>query len=263
MTRDEDSVQGRGGGGLSLLGAALAAVLFVVSISLPAAARTPRAGPEQGKGDDGKADLEKKLRGLGPGGEAQALIERIREGMKKVDENLLSASARGVPEKMKENARYLEELLDDTRGRAGQVIRDLDRLIRSVKYMKQQSGGGGQCSQPPRGGGGESSRNRPRTERQDPGLRKNPASGEKKKAGGEKEKGEGAPRDRKSGKDKGGKPPEKPPEKMRRPDLSGRWGVLPPKIQKEILNFNIENFPEKYRKWLEEYYRRVNRRGGR
>jgi len=40
-------------------------------------------------------------------------------------------------------------------------------------------------------------------------------------------------------------------------DISGRWGLLPPKVQEEILNSNVEDFPQKYRKWLEEYYRRA------
>jgi len=54
-------------------------------------------------------------------------------------------------------------------------------------------------------------------------------------------------------------PPSKNPERADKPDLSGRWGVLPPKLQNDILNFNIDKFPQKYRKWLKEYYRRINR----
>lgn len=244
--------------------------LFFLGLFLSAvgyAGMLPLQGrPEEGgkkTGEEKRKSFEKKLDAVLPGGEAQELIKRIREGMKEVDENLLAASARGVRQKMKENARYMEELLDETRAKAGQVIRDLDALIRNVKYRKQQSGNSGQCETPPREGQGEEPRNRPRSEPREEGLKKNPASGKKKKAEEERQKGDGSPADRKPGKDKGTPPPPKPPEKVRRPDVSGRWGVLPPKIQKEILNFNIENFPEKYRKWLEEYYRRVNRRTNR
>ena len=267
MIHDSNERRRRGRGPVrGLLPAALSLVLLLL-LSSVVAARPLSAGREDGEKPkkDSKEMIEKKLRELGPGGEAEALIERIREGMKKEDENLLAASARGVSRKMKANARYLEELLHETRSDANRVIRDLDTLIKSVKYRKQQSGNSGQCSQPPQGGGGgTSTENRPRTEKQDQGLQKKPDSGGKKnekdkEGGGKKDEGS-APRDRQPGKDKGGKPPAKKSEKVRRSDLSGRWGVLPPKIQKEILNFNIENFPEKYRKWLEEYYRRVNRR---
>ena len=114
---------------------------------------------------------------------------------------------------------------------------------------------------PPKPSSGKNEQNQPRSEKDDGELQKNP---EEQQGDNQDRKPEGGSPDDRSGQNRtADPPPTKDPEEMDHIDLSGRWGVLPPKIQKDILNFNIENFPQKYRKWLEEYYRRINRRPGR
>jgi len=42
-----------------------------------------------------------------------------------------------------------------------------------------------------------------------------------------------------------------------------RWGLLPPKEAEDLQRHRMEEFPQRYRLWMEMYYRRVNssRRG--
>ena len=215
-------------------------VLWIVgSLVLSFLLMTARARAQEGSGVD----------------DAQALIERIRQGMHEIDKNLADASAAGVREKLAENVRYMEELINNTRGQSRDVINSLDELIRSIKYKKCSSGGGG-MPPPPDPSEKEKQKQQPRSETEDKELKKNPANQNEE---GEPE--DARPEEAKGQKNRAKEPPnEKPPEEVDHPDVSGRWGVLPPKIQNDILNFNIENFPEKYRKWLEEYYKRINQR---
>lgn len=111
---------------------------------------------------------------------------------------------------------------------------------------------------PPPAQSSEQQENEQRSGQEDGELKENP---QEESQSSEKEgEPEGGKPDQSPGKqDRNSLPPPKDPENPNHPDVSGRWGVLPPKIQDDILNFNIENFPQKYRKWLEEYYKRINR----
>ena len=44
-----------------------------------------------------------------------------------------------------------------------------------------------------------------------------------------------------------------------RTDLAGRWGVLPPKEAEDLQRRNADEFPQRYRRWMELYFQRVNR----
>lgn len=193
------------------------------------------------------------------GEDAAELVRRIQESMEKIDENLLGASASGARENLEESISNLEKLLEDTQDRSSQVVRDLDTLIRSIKYQQCSSGGGGKP--PPQPDSSEQPENQPRSEQEDEGLQKNKQSQEE--ADKEEQPDDSRPQEGRGQQDARENPEGPPPEQVDHPDLSGRWGVLPPKIQQDILNFNIEAFPEKYRKWLESYYKRINRRNDR
>lgn len=193
------------------------------------------------------------------GEDAADLVRRIQESMEKIDENLLGASAAGARENLEESIRNLEKLLEDTRDRSSQVVRDLDTLIRSIKYRQCSSGGGGKP--PPQPDSSEQPENQPRSEQEDEELQKNKQSQDE--ADKEEEPDDSRPREGQGQQNARENPEGPPPEQVDHADLSGRWGVLPPKIQQDILNFNIEAFPEKYRKWLESYYKKINRRNDR
>ena len=40
--------------------------------------------------------------------------------------------------------------------------------------------------------------------------------------------------------------------------MSGRWGNLPPKVAEQFQNLSSDQFPEKYLKLIEQYYRLAN-----
>jgi hypothetical protein len=54
-------------------------------------------------------------------------------------------------------------------------------------------------------------------------------------------------------------PKVRPTGVFERSDLSGRWGVLPPKEAEDLQRRNADEFPQRYRLWMELYFRRVNR----
>jgi len=192
---------------------------------------------------------------------AEELVQRIQDSMQKIDDNLMNAQAEGVGNSLEENIRNIEKLLDETRQQSGQVIQDLEDLIQSVKYQQCSSGGSSDSPPPPDPNKSEQKpENQPRSEQEEQGLQKHDDAS---KSNDPKE--DGKPENGKPDDSPGSKTQSKTPptpgdsEKTDHPDVSGRWGVLPPKIQNDILNFNIESFPQKYRKWLEEYYKRINR----
>jgi hypothetical protein len=54
-------------------------------------------------------------------------------------------------------------------------------------------------------------------------------------------------------------PPNGPTGEFQRADVSGRWGVLPAKEAEDLQRRDAEEFPERYRRWMELYFNRVNR----
>lgn len=193
-------------------------------------------------------------------GGAEELVRQIKEGMQKIDDNLLNAQTEGVGESLEENIRNIEKLLNDTRQQSNQVIQNLDELIKSIKYQQCGSGGGSDQPPPPQQQNNEKQDNKPRSEQEDQELQKHNDDSKSNEPQDDGKPEDGNPDDAPGSKSKSDTPPpDSGSENADLPDVSGRWGVLPPKLQNDILNFNIESFPEKYRKWLEEYYKRINR----
>jgi len=67
---------------------------------------------------------------------AKELIDKIKKGLEKIDENLLNANSSDIKGKMKENISNIEKLLKDTHEQSSKVIGNLDELIKSIKYKK-------------------------------------------------------------------------------------------------------------------------------
>jgi hypothetical protein len=176
------------------------------------------------------------------------LVEQIKEGMKAVDDKLLEA---GSDRAARAGEGEVGRILDETRRMHARIIRDIEELIRSIKYAPPTSSSSSGEQRP-------QEKNQPRSEEpRDGDLQKNPMKPEDM---------EGAPKDGGASQDPPKQeqartpPPGTDPEDARHRDTSGRWGLLPPKVQEEILNSNVDDFPAKYRKWLEEYYRRAAER---
>lgn len=182
------------------------------------------------------------------------IVERIRKTMKEVDEHLFTAgsSRTGRGEEGKDE---IKAILDKTREEHRQIIRDIDELIRSIEY-EMQSSSSSPDRQMPKPEQKEAEGQKPRQE--NPGeseLKKNPSAKENEKNPEDGNPSKSKPKQE----DARNRKQDKDPEQVDHRDTSGRWGLLPPKVQEEILNSNVEDFPQKYRKWLEEYYRTVNK----
>ncbi|MDG2148358.1 MAG: hypothetical protein P8N09_02425 [Planctomycetota bacterium] len=198
-------------------------------------------------GDSGQAEME-------------ALVERIRENLVRVDELLLeSADADDV-------ASGIDGVVDSHI----QVIRDLESLIKQMKYTpsssRSSSSSGDESSQesssqpPPRENDG--SQKQPDGEEQP----KSPQEQSASESAQEQENEQGAQPKPQDGADEGevprseqgGPPPPDPIGNFTREDSDQRWGLLPPKLQERLLNLHVDDLPEQYRIWLEAYIRRMH-----
>jgi hypothetical protein len=206
---------------------------------------------------------------------ARQLVLRIRKSMREIDSLLLKgAQPEKIERELAENVKRLEELLLETESKSQSVIQNLDELVKLAKYRKSQSSGGGGSDQDqqPR----ERSGRMPQREKsQEPGEL-SPQPGPGQQGEGEQpqdeqpqpqgqEKGDGDPKsgrpDRTPPDQRDAKrpPPQAPTGEFERPDTAGRWGMLPPKEAEDLQRRDVDEFPQRYRQWMELYFRRVNR----
>ena len=54
-------------------------------------------------------------------------------------------------------------------------------------------------------------------------------------------------------------PPSGQTGEFEREDTAGRWGVLPAKEAEDLQRHAVEEFPQRYRHWMDLYYKRVNK----
>ena len=208
---------------------------------------------------------------------ARQLIVRIRRSMREVDTLLLSgAQPDKVEKELAANQKRIEELLKETESKSQSVIQGIEELIKLAKSRQQSGGGGGGEGKPKPGEGDPQDGDAPQREKsQDPQeLQKQPDSGKPEQEGGNPEDKDGNqdPKNR-DGDPKGGKPDQgrpdqvdadRPPPKgatgeFERKDTKGRWGMLPPKVAEDLQRCDADEFPQRYRRWMELYFRRVNK----
>ncbi|MHC5212039.1 MAG: hypothetical protein ACYTG2_15075 [Planctomycetota bacterium] len=202
-------------------------------------------------------------------GGAEALVERIKEQLGEVDRALQEAA----------DAEAVAGELEDARAAHLAVIRDIESLIKEIKYQRSQQGGGGGGPSQPRPQGGEpppsgqpppresDQSGAPEPQQGDPqsgGDEEAEQEGSEEQTGGEEPKG-GGPDQQMPRQEDGSDPP--PPESVRytREDTDARWGLLPPKMQERLMNLHVDDVPERYRAWMDAYIRELNRleQGGR
>ncbi len=209
---------------------------------------------------------------------AKELVLRIRKSMREIDSLLLKgAQPDAVERELAANQKRIEELLKETESKSQSVIESIDELIKLAKYRKNP-----QSQPPPPQGEGDGSQSpggrQPKREKsKDPGElspQPLPDSNPGKQDGQEQKQGDQKPNDpRRDGDPKSGKPDSTPPDQrdasrpppkgptgeFERTDTSGRWGVLPPKEAEDLQRRNADEFPQRYRQWMELYFRRVNK----
>lgn len=194
---------------------------------------------------------------------AKQLVAQIKKDLAKIDDLLLRADevggedAKAAMDDVKKN---LEKLLDQTRDTQGKVIDNIEELARLTKYKKSSESQGEQSdpSQPPQ----QSQQNQQREKDKDPqnlkdqGTPKDQQKDQQQPKDGQPEQSKGEQ------KDEGMKPPPSETEKHEREDTRGRWGNLPPKVQEQIDARSYDRIPAKYRRILDEYYRKSGKSDG-
>jgi succinate dehydrogenase flavin-adding protein (antitoxin of CptAB toxin-antitoxin module) len=192
---------------------------------------------------------------------ARQLVERIRRGMREVDHLLLSgAKTKATAAEIEENIRRMEELLRETESKAQSVLQGIDELIKMAKYQQsqQQQGGGGQ-DQPPKDQQQSQNPERQKTQQpeelqpqQQPGSEDQTQNNQKPDS---PRPDHTSPQQQQADQ----QPPRGERGTFERVDTTGRWGILPPKEAEDLQRHNVEDFPQRYRPYMEMYYRRVNR----
>lgn len=201
--------------------------------------------------------------GMDPDAErARQLIHRIRTSMREIDALLLKGgSVERVDQELTAVQKRLEELLDETDAKSSAVLQQIDELIdlsKAQQSQQQQSQDPqGQGGRPPPSGRDDPSKPRDRSD-QPEDLAQQPPPGEQPKDGEQPQDGKPDPTEG-SQREEGRPPPLGPTGEFERVDLSGRWGMLPQKEAEELQRRSAEEFPQRYRRWMELYFRRVNR----
>jgi len=196
---------------------------------------------------------------VGGGGEAEmeALVERIRANLERVDQLLLDTS----------EADEVASGIDDAVDTHVQVIRDLEDLIKMMKYTPSSSSSSSSSSDqpqspssqpPPRENDGDNQQ-----QQQQQGEQPQSPQEQSQDAGSQDEQSKQDPQDgtrdaASPRQDQGGPPPPDPIGDFTREDTDQRWGLLPPKLQERLLNLHVDDVPERYRLWLEAYIRRMH-----
>lgn len=195
---------------------------------------------------------------------AKELQAKIKKQMSEIDEILLNAeksSPKDAAAKMADVKKSLDEMLKDAQTKQSQVVSDIEELVRMAKMKQSQSGQGQSGSPPPPKSGGE----KPPSERdREPdseelkrqGQNKPGEEQDKQNEDGQKPEG-GGPDDQKDKPENGeGVPPPDDKAKFEREDTAGRWGTLPGKVEELLKQLSSDQFPERYKKLIEQYYRR-------
>jgi len=196
----------------------------------------------------------------GEQGEAEVLVARIRDNLRRIDEQLLDAA----------DADDVSGGLEGVRQSQVDVVRDLEELIKQMKYQRSPNSSSG-------GGSGSSRSQPPPAPRPSDGQQQSegeqPQSpqerGDQQRQDGEQSEGEqqgeqrrpedGAAGQQSPQQQDGGMPPQDPLGDFTRQDTDDRWGLLPPKLQERLLNLHVDDVPDRYRGWLEAYIHSVRR----
>jgi len=185
--------------------------------------------------------------------EVQVLVDRVKQQLVAVDEALQAAA----------DADTASDDLATARKAHLSVIRDIEELIKQVKYTESKSQsragragsngqqGGSPDEQPPPQAAPRESDGEAHSEPKPGNQPPQPEPGAAQPEGGR-------PDSQPPGQEDSRRPP--PPEtgRFERPDTDARWGLLPPKIQERLMNLHVDDMPERYRVWMDAYIRKLN-----
>lgn len=185
----------------------------------------------------------------------QKLVQSIQKQMRDIDQLLLrSDNPQEAAKKIDATIKSIQDLLKAADTRQSAVVKDLEELVRLAKYQKSQS-----SSQPPppdKNQKNQQSEGEQRPKDQQPDeLQKQPQQPK------EQDQPQGGKEDSTQAQQKPAQrtPPQGEKGQFQRTDVSERWGVLPAKEQEDLINALTGKLPERYRRWIDEYYRRMNK----
>lgn len=170
------------------------------------------------------------------------LVVKIQKQMKEVDQLLLRSDRPAeAASKIDETIKNIQDLLKSTEAKQSEVIKGIEELVRLAKYKKSQQSQSKQNQPKPDDQKSEEEQRRPK----DPEPEELQRQQQQETGGEQKQATQPPPRGEKG--------------QFQRQSLSDRWGVLPMKEQEDLINAMSSRIPERYRRWIEEYYRRVSR----
>lgn len=217
------------------------------------------------------------------------LFRDIEQNLRTVDVLLSDAGAGDTARLAEVEEAGIGRLLEESRETSQQVLEDIDRLLEIAQQMGQQSGSGGAPGQPQPGGssgsqgsdslgrGSQTTRREqtPEAPGEEPGG-EDPQQGQQpngEEPGSEQEQPNPQGEQPTDGQESpstdptnrlGSEPPTDPTGAGSPHDPAGdRWGDLPVHVQDVFRGEDSEQMPARYREWIDAYYRRLNRRGGR
>ncbi|MEQ8765982.1 MAG: hypothetical protein RL885_18835 [Planctomycetota bacterium] len=208
--------------------------------------------------------------------EIRRLIRQITRDMKSAEEIIIQtgSGAREAQQRVVEN---IDKLVQQGKDTQGSILEGIDQLIEQAKYQQQQQqqsqqqGGSesesqGGSQQPQRGSRrregqrNEDLVNTGRDQQQQQGEQQQ----ERDQQGQDQQKDQSGRPDgpqegqRQNQQQQGGTPPEGETGDPSSQSGAGRWGDLPEKVQERISTYDPNQYPQKYRKWLNDYLRRLN-----
>jgi len=199
---------------------------------------------------------------------ARELIAKIKTDMRKIDELLLQidttdpAEARETLDGVRSD---IEELLDAKSMLQGvaeshsEVIDGIEELARMTKYKPSGQSDPNSQDDPQQ----KQQKNQQRERDQEPKDLKH--QGQKKPQPKPQNQKQDQPKDGKedqsdSEQNEGKQRPPSETDRFEKEDVSGRWGNLPPKVAEMFQNLGPDAFPAKYRKLLDQYYIKANKK---
>ncbi|TAH37890.1 MAG: hypothetical protein EYC70_06805 [Planctomycetota bacterium] len=167
-----------------------------------------------------------------------ALMEDVREGFRKTD--LALQEARTAADQLAEDDAPVREKLQSAVGEADALLGKIEELLQKLPVQESQQQQSSSSSQ-------QQQQQRPQQDQ-----RQRPAQPQDQR---------GQPHDNRDSASQEQRPAlSPPPDSPRIPFLFdpryGAWGELPVRLQSALENATAEELPLRYRRWLEEYYRR-------
>ena len=217
------------------------------------------------------------------------LFRDIEHNLRKVDLLLSDAGAGDTARLAEVEEAGIGRLLQNSRETSRQVLEDIDRLLEIAQQMGQQpsSTGGQPQSQPGASSGSEGSDslgrgNQTTSREQTPENPGEDSPGESPEEGQQPEgeqpgDGQQPPSSQGDRPQDGQESPNTDPTNRAANDppldptgagsgsdpAADRWGDLPVHVQDVFRGEDAGEMPVRYREWIDAYYRRLNRRGGR